>query len=70
MNSNGSYSYAANNNISGLDSGESVTDVFNYTVSDGTATDDATLTITILGSGTAINAVNDTDSVNEDATVT
>ena len=70
MNANGSYSYAANNNISGLDSGESVTDVFNYTVSDGTATDDATLTITILGSGTAINAANDTDSVNEDATVT
>jgi len=70
MNANGSYSYAANNNISGLDSGESVTDVFNYTVSDGTATDTATLTITILGSGTAIAAVNDTDSVNEDATVT
>ena len=70
MNANGSYSYAANNNISGLDSGESVTDVFNYTVTDGTATDTATLTITILGQGTAINAVNDTDSVNEDATVT
>ena len=70
LESTGAYTYVANNNITGLDSGESVTDVFNYTVSDGTATDTATITITILGQGTAISATNDTDSVNEDATVT
>ena len=29
--------------------GDTATDVFNYTVSDGTATDTATITITILG---------------------
>ena len=32
-----------------LDAGDTATDVFNYTVSDGTATDIATITITILG---------------------
>ena len=68
MNANGSYTYVANNNISGLYSGSSVNDVFNYTVSDNTGEDHALLTITILGSG-SLTAVNDTDSVNEDATV-
>ncbi|MDB9711249.1 DUF4347 domain-containing protein, partial [Candidatus Pelagibacter ubique] len=48
LNANGSYSYVASDDISGLRSGQTVTDVFNYTVSDGTATDTATITITIL----------------------
>ena len=68
--SDGSYKYVANSNINSLDAGDSnVTDVFTYTVSDGTATDTATLTITVIPSQD-ISAVNDTDSVNEDGTTT
>ena len=44
-------------------------DVFTYTLTDGTATSTATLTITVNGN-TAPTAVNDTDAVNEDATIT
>jgi VCBS repeat-containing protein len=39
-------------------------------LSDGTATDTATITITVTGVNDAPVAVNDTDAVNEDATVT
>ena len=59
--SDGSYKYVANSNINSLDAGDSnVTDVFTYTVSDGTATDTATLTITVIPSQD-VSAVNDTD---------
>ena len=47
-----------------------VTDVFTYTVSDGTATDTATITITITGVNDAPVAQNDTGTINEDATLT
>ena len=53
-----------------LDASDTVTDVFVYTVSDGTATDTANLTITVTGVNDDPVAVNDTDSVNEDDTVT
>ena len=53
-----------------LDASDTATDVFTYTLSDGTATDTATLTITVTGVNDAPVAVDDTDSVNEDATVT
>jgi VCBS repeat-containing protein len=43
---------------------------FNYTVSDGSATDMATITITVNGINDAPVAVDDTDAVNEDATIT
>ena len=46
------------------------TDSFTYTVSDGTATDTATLIFTVTGCNDAPAAVNDTDAVNEDATLT
>ena len=59
--SDGSYSYVAGSSAG--------TDVFTYIVSDGTATDTATLTITVSDNNNAPVAVNDTDSVNEDATV-
>jgi len=51
LNANGSYSYIANQDAAdALDAGDTATDVFNYTVSDGNGgTDDATITITILG---------------------
>ena len=52
--------------------GDTVTDTFTYTVDDqsgATDTDTATLTITITGVNDPITAVNDTDAVNEDATI-
>ena len=51
LNANGSYSYVANQDAAdALDAGDTATDVFNYTVSDGNGgTDTATITITILG---------------------
>ena len=70
INSNGSYSYVANSNISGLDAGDAnITDVFTYIVSDGTATSTATLTINVIASQ-ELTARNDTGTVNEDATLT
>ena len=69
INSNGSYSYVADSNISGLDAEDAnVTDVFTYIVSDGTATSAATLTINVIASQD-LTAQNDTGTVNEDATL-
>ena len=53
LNADGSYTYAVNNSnptVDALKSGESLTDSFNYTVSDGQATATAVLTMTINGS--------------------
>ncbi len=70
MSANGSYTYTANRDAADpLDPGDTVTDTFTYTVSDGTDTDTASLTITITGVNDPITAVNDTDAVNEDATI-
>ena len=68
---NGSYTYVADQSAADdLDAGDTATDSFTYTISDGTDTDTATLIITVTGVNDAPVAVNDTDSVNEDATVT
>ena len=54
-----------------LDAGDTVTDVFTYTVDDGNGeTDTATITITITGTNDAPTAVADTDSVDAGSTVT
>ena len=67
----GSYTYVADQSAAdALDSGDSVTDVFVYTLSDGTATTTANITITVLGINDPPVAVDDTDTVNEDGTVT
>ena len=67
----GSYTYVANQSgADDLDAGDQVTDSFTYTVSDGINTDTATLIITVTGINDAPVAVNDTDAVNEDVTVT
>ena len=50
--------------------GDEVTDVFTSTLSDGTETTTANITITVVGINDAPTAVNDTDSVTEDETVT
>ena len=71
MNADGSYTYVANQDAANeLDASDTVTDVFNYTLSDGTATDTATITITITGVNDAPSGVNDTGYINEDATLT
>ena len=71
LNANGSYTYVANQAAADdLDASDTATDVFNYTLSDGTATDIATITITVTGINDPVVAVNDTGSVNEDATLT
>ena len=44
--------------------------MFTYTVSDGSVTDTANITITVTGVNDTPSATNDTDSVNEDETVT
>ena len=66
---NGSYTYAPNAAAQGLDDGESAQDVFTYTASDGTASDSATLTITVNGANDAPVANDDTASTSEDASV-
>ena len=46
----GSYTYVADQSAADdLDAGDTATDVFVYTVSDGTSTDTANLTITVTG---------------------
>ena len=48
---NGTYTYVADQSAADdLDAGDTATDSFTYTVSDGTATDTATLIITVTGS--------------------
>ncbi len=64
---NGSYTYAPNAAAQGLDVGESGQDVFSYTASDGTASDTATLTVTVNGANDAPVANDDTASTNEDS---
>ena len=52
LGANGTYSYVVNNAnaaVQGLDDLETLTDVFTYTASDGTASATATLTVTIFG---------------------
>ncbi|RBP46029.1 VCBS repeat-containing protein [Roseimicrobium gellanilyticum] len=69
LNSNGTYNYALNNahaDVQKLDDGETLTDVFNYTATDGTASAGATLTITIFGTNDTPVANADTNWVQED----
>ncbi|MGZ8326959.1 MAG: beta strand repeat-containing protein, partial [Allosphingosinicella sp.] len=53
----------------GLDDGETANDVFNYTASDGTASDTATLTVTVDGANDAPVANDDAASTDEDTAV-
>ena len=71
MSADGGYTYVANRDAADpLDPGDTATDTFTYTVIDNNGGDDtATLTITITGVNDPITAVNDTDAVNEDATI-
>jgi VCBS repeat-containing protein len=56
LGSNGNYTYVVNENdaaVQALKAGQTITDTFNYTVTDGSLTDTATLTITINGANDA-----------------
>src|SRR5262249_23686070 len=71
---NGAYTYTLNNAlpaVQALKAGQTVTDVFNYTASDGHGgTGSATLTVTINGTNDAPTATNNTASVTEDTALT
>jgi VCBS repeat-containing protein len=63
----GSYTYTPNAGAQALDDGEVAGDSFGYTASDGTASDTATLTVTVNGANDAPVANDDAASTNEDA---
>ena len=65
----GSYTYTPNAAAQALDDGEMAQDAFTYTASDGTASDTATLTVTVNGLNDAPVANDDTASTTEDASV-
>ena len=69
--SSGAYDYIADQSATdALDPGDTATDSFNYTISDGNGgTDKAVIEIVIIGVNDDITAVNDTDAVNEDKTI-
>ena len=64
LDSDGTYSYVANQSTANaLDDSESGTDVFTFTVSDGTTTTSSTITITVNGQNDAPTANDDTINV-------
>ena len=67
LNASGTFSYDPNGQFEGLQTGDSATDSFTYTLQDeGGAQDTATVTVTILGDNDAPVAVADMDSTDED----
>ena len=69
-NSGADVSYDPNGQFDDLDAGDSEQDTFTYTVSDGNTTDTATVTMTVTGVEDAPNAVDDSDTTNEDTNKT
>jgi VCBS repeat-containing protein len=70
LNANGTYSYVLNANAQTLAQGQTGQDIFTYTVSDGSLSDTATLTITIAGVNDAPVANNDSASGTENQILT
>ena len=71
LNANGSYTYVANQAAAeALDAGDSETDSFNYTVTDGALTDTALLQIIVFGVNDTPVAQNDVGVIVEDSTLT
>jgi VCBS repeat-containing protein len=68
VNADGSFSYDPTGAaaLRALDDGESVDDTFSYTASDGSATDTATVTVTVDGVNDAPTAMDDTYETDED----
>ena len=70
-NPDGSFSYDPNGQFEGLAVGETATDSFAYTISDGNGgSDTATVTITIVGVNDAPTAVDDAGTTDEDTVLT
>ena len=66
MGADGSYTYTADQDASdNIADGSSETDVFTYTVSDGTSTDTATITITVNGVNNEVSGADDTGDVTD-----
>ena len=64
----GSFTYDPNGNFESLGAGETATEGFSYTISDGSgATDSATVTITIVGENDALVARDNTYTTTENA---
>ena len=71
LNADGSYTYAANQPAAeALDYRDYVWDYFNYTVTSGSQTDTAVISIRVAGLNDAPVAANDTGTVNEGETLT
>ncbi|WP_456784475.1 cadherin domain-containing protein [Bradyrhizobium sp. USDA 4516] len=74
MNVDGSYTYVVNQNdsaVQALNVGQTTTDTFNYTVTDGNLTDTAVLTVTINGANDApVNTVPGVQEVVQNTNVT
>ena len=67
----GTYTYVADQDAADdLDAGDTVTDSFTYTISDGTSTDTATLIITVTGVNDPTTAQNDEGVIVEGGTLT
>ena len=67
----GTYTYVADQDAAdALDAGDTVTDSFTYTISDGTSTDTATLIITVTGVNDPTTAQNDEGVIVEGGTLT
>ena len=70
VHANGSYDYDPNGMYEGLAVGDTATDSFNYTLSDGNGgTDTANVTLTITGVNDAPVAGADSNSTDEDSTI-
>ncbi len=69
LSANGSYTYTPHGGAAALGDGQTADDVFTYIASDGTASDTATLTVTVTGIGSVPDAVDDTATTSEDAAV-
>ena len=61
LNADGTFSYDTNGQFGFLETGETATDSFTYTVIGGTNTDIATVNITITPKGTPVSAINLSD---------
>ena len=67
MGADGTYTYVADQSAADdLDASDTATDSFTYTISDGTATDTATLIFTVTGVNDVPTASNNTVTTNED----
>ena len=62
-NGDGTFDYDPNGQFESLNDGESATDTFSYTISDGVDTDTGTVTIAIAGLGNLITGTNFDDSL-------